>query len=435
MAAKWEKTGANVGVLEVEVDSERFAQALDEAFKRVVKRVVVPGFRKGKVPRKLFEKRFGVESLYEDAVNILLPQAYQEAVIETGIEPVDQPAVDVVQVESGKPFIFKATVTVKPEVQLGEYKGVEVEDKVFEVTDQDVEQEIENVLRSHAQIETVEDGAVEKGDVVTIDFEGTVDGEPFEGGEAEGFRLEIGSGALVAGFEDQLIGMKPGEEREIEVTFPENYHVKSLRGKVARFRVKLHEIRRPVLRELNDEFVQEISEFQTVDEYMADLRKKLEERAKLEHERYIENEVVRKAIERATIEIPPVMIEREIDHQIGHFAQQLQMQQIPLDAYLEFTGLTMEELRDQYRELAEQNVRTSLVLEAIANAEQVEITEEDVEQEIARMAEQTGLEADRVRQLLSFRDPELASFRADLKTRKTVRLLVDHAKIVPPTDN
>lgn len=232
-----------------------------------------------------------------------------------------------------------------------------------------------------------------------------------------------------------MIGMKPGEERDIEVTFPEDYHVKSLRGKVARFHVKLHEIRRPVLRELNDEFVQEISEFQTVDEYVADLRKKLEERAKLEHERYIENEVVRKAAERATIEIPPVMIEREIDHQIGHFAQQLQMQQIPLDAYLEFTGLTMEELRDQYRELAEQNVRTSLVLEAIADAEKVEVTEEDVEQEIARMAEQTGLEADRVRQLLSFRDPELASLRADLKTRKTVRLLVDHAKIVPPTDN
>ncbi|KRW92020.1 trigger factor [Alicyclobacillus tengchongensis] len=430
MTAKWEKTEANVGVLEVEVASERFAKALDEAFKRVVKRVNVPGFRKGKVPRKLFEARFGVESLYQDAVDILLPQAYQEAVVETGIEPVDQPAVDVVQVETGKPFIFKATVTVKPEVQLGEYKGLEVEDKSFDVTDETVEEELQNILRSHAQIEVIEDGAVENGDTVSIDFKGTIDGEEFEGGEAENFQLEIGSNALIKGFEEQLIGMKPGEERDIEVTFPEDYHVKSLREKLAKFHVLLHDIKRRVLRELNDEFVQEISEFQTVDEFKADLRKSLEERAKVQHDRYIEDEVVKKATANATIELPAVMVEHEIEHQLGHFAQQLQMQQIPFDAYLEFTGLTLDELKDQYREAAEQSVRIGLVLEAIANAENVEVTSEDIEAELQKIADNTQLELERVRQLMNMRDPGLASFQGELKTRKTIQLLVDHCKVV-----
>ncbi|GMA55933.1 trigger factor [Alicyclobacillus sacchari] len=430
MTAKWEKTEANVGVLEVEVASERFAKALDEAFKRVVKRVNVPGFRKGKVPRKLFEARFGVESLYQDAVDILLPQAYQEAVVETGIEPVDQPAVDVVQVETGKPFIFKATVTVKPEVQLGEYKGLEVEDKSFDVTDETVEEELQNILRSHAQIEVIEDGAVENGDTVSIDFKGTIDGEEFEGGEAENFQLEIGSNALIKGFEEQLIGMKPGEERDIEVTFPEDYHVKSLRGKLAKFHVALHDIKRRVLRELNDEFVQEISEFQTVDEFKADLRKSLEERAKVQHERYIEDEVVKKATANATIDLPTVMVEHEIEHQLGHFAQQLQMQQIPFDAYLEFTGLTLDELKDQYREAADQSVRIGLVLEAIANAENVTVTPEDIEAELQKIADNTQLELDRVRQLMQMRDPGLSSFQGELKTRKTIQLLVDHCKVV-----
>ncbi|EJY55983.1 trigger factor [Alicyclobacillus hesperidum URH17-3-68] len=430
MTAKWEKTEANVGVLEVEVASERFAKALDEAFKRVVKRVNVPGFRKGKVPRKLFEARFGVESLYQDAVDILLPQAYQEAVVETGIEPVDQPAVDVVQVETGKPFIFKATVTVKPEVQLGEYKGLEVEDKSFDVTDETVEEELQSILRSHAQIEVIEDGAVENGDTVSIDFKGTIDGEEFEGGEAENFQLEIGSNALIKGFEEQLIGMKPGEERDIEVTFPDDYHVKSLREKLAKFHVLLHDIKRRVLRELNDEFVQEISEFQTVDEFKADLRKSLEERAKVQHDRYIEDEVVKKATANATIELPAVMVEHEIEHQLGHFAQQLQMQQIPFDAYLEFTGLTLDELKDQYREAAEQSVRIGLVLEAIANAENVEVTSEDIEAELQKIADNTQLELERVRQLMNMRDPGLASFQGELKTRKTIQLLVDHCKVV-----
>jgi trigger factor len=272
MAVKWEKTEANVRVLEVEVDSDRFAEALDWAYRKVVKRVSVPGFRKGKVPRRLFEQRFGVEALYEEAVDYILPKAYDDAVKESGIFPVDRPDVSIVQIEKDKPFIFKATVTVKPEVQLGTYKNLEIEDKAFEIEENAVDEEVDRVRRAHAEINVLEEGEVESGDTVNIDFNGTVDGEAFEGGEAENYQLEIGSGLFVSGFEDQLVGMKPGEDREVTVTFPEDYHVKGLAGMEAKFQTKLHDIKRKVLRDLNDEFVQEISEFQTVDEFIADVK-------------------------------------------------------------------------------------------------------------------------------------------------------------------
>ncbi|WP_067933048.1 trigger factor [Alicyclobacillus kakegawensis] len=427
MTAKWEKTEANVGVLEVEVPSDRFAEALDYAFKRVVKRVNVPGFRKGRVPRKVFEMRFGVEALYQDAVEYLLPRAYDEAVQETGIEPVAQPDVDVVQVESGKPFIFKATVTVKPEVVLGPYKGVEVEDKAFEVTDELLEEELTNIRKAHAELQVLEDGEVEQGDLVNIDFRGTVDGEPFEGGEAENYQLEIGSGVFIKGFEEQLIGMKPAEERDITVTFPGDYHVKALAGKEAVFHVVLHDMKRKVLRDLDDEFVQEISDFQTVDEFVADVRKRLEERMQQDHQRYLEDQVVEKVAANATIDIPSVMIDHEIDHQLGHFAEQLSMQQIPLDGYLEFTGQTRDELREQFREAAERRVRTSLVLEAIAEQEGLTATDEEVKAEVAKMAESAGVEQERVEQILSLRDPGLSGLRNDLTTRKTVSFLVENS--------
>jgi trigger factor len=430
MTVKWEKTEANVGVLEVEVDSERFAEALDWAFRKVRARVNVPGFRKGKVPRKIFEARFGVEALYQDAIDYLLPRAYEEAVAESGIEPVDRPSVDVIQVEAGKPFVFKATVTVKPEVKLGEYKGIEVQDKEFPVDDEAVNEEIDRILKSHAEITVVEDGEVQEGDSVNIDFFGTIDGEPFEGGEAENYQLEIGSGLFIKGFEEQLVGMKPGEERTIEVTFPEDYHVKTLAGKLAKFRVVLHDIKRKVARELNDEFVQEISEFKTVDEFKEDVKKQLLERADFQHKRYIEDEVVEKVVAGATIDIPEVMIEHEINHQIDNFARQLQMQQIPFDEYLEFTGMTREELKERFRESAERNVRTALVLDAVAAVEGLAPTDEDIDAEIAKLAESTGLEAERVRQMLALRDPGFVSLQSELRTRKTVTFLVENSKVV-----
>lgn len=430
MTAKWEKTEANVGVLEVEVPSDRFNEALDWAFKKVVKRVSVPGFRKGKVPRRMFEQRFGVESLYQDAVDFILPHAYEDAVRETGISPVDRPQVDVVQIERDKPLVFKATVTVKPEVVLGTYKGLEIQDKTFEADEDALEQEIEQIRKSHAEIDVVDDGEVQAGDTVNMDFVGTVNGEEFEGGEAENYQLEIGSGLFVAGFEEQLIGMKPGEERDINVTFPEDYHVKTLAGEEANFHVKLHDIKRRTLRELSDDFVQEISEFQTVDEFVADLKSKLAERKQQEHQRYLEEQTIEAAVGNATIDLPHVMIHNEVDHQIQNFANQLQMQQIPLDDYLEFTGMTREDLEARFHDSAEHSVRSGLVLEAIANAEGLEPTDEDVDAELAKVAESANLTVDRVKQLMGMRDPGFMGLRNDLRTRKTVAFLVEHSKIV-----
>jgi trigger factor len=431
MTQKWEKTETNVGVLEVEVSSERFTSALDTAFKKVVKQVNVPGFRKGKVPRRIFESRFGVESLYQDAVDVLLPEAYQEAVDEAGIEPVDRPSVDVIQVEVGKPFIFKATVTVKPEVQLGDYKGIEVEDKSTDVTDEDVQAELETIRASHAEIQVVEDGEVENGDTVNIDFLGTVDGEAFEGGEAENYQLEIGSGTFIPGFEDGLLGLKVGEERDITVTFPEEYHVKALAGQDAIFHVKLHDIKRKSLREIDNEFVQEISDFETVEDYVADVKAKLAERKESERKQSVENDVIREAVARAEVEIPDAMIEHEVDHQVQNFTQQLQTQNIPFDAYLEFTGMKEDEIRNQFREDAGQNVKTSLVLEAIAAAENLEVSDEDVDVELQKIADSAEMSLDRVKSMLGMRDPDFRNMKNDLRMRKTVEFLVDNSKVTP----
>jgi trigger factor len=430
MTVKWEKTEANVGVLEVEVDSDRFTEALDWAFKKVVKQVSIPGFRKGKVPRKMFESRFGVESLYQDAIDYILPQAYESAVQESGIQPVDRPSVDVVQVESGKAFVFKATVTVKPEVQLGDYQEIEVTDKAFDADEDALEKEIESVRANHAEINVVDDGEVQTGDAVNIDFLGTVDGEEFEGGEAENYQLEIGSGMFIQGFEEQLIGLKPGEERDITVTFPEDYHVKSLANKAAQFHVTLHDIKRKSLRDMDDEFVQEISDFETVDAFVEDLKKQLTDRKAAEHQNYIEEETVKAVVASATVDIPQAMIDHEADHLVGNFAQQLQMQQIPMDAYLEFTGMTHEELRAQFAESAEQSVRSALVLEAVAKQENIEVTEDELNAELQKIAESASLEVDRVREMLMMRDPGLQSMLADLQNRKTVAFLVEHSKVV-----
>jgi len=430
MTAKWEKTAANVGVLEVEVGTERFGEALDEAFKKVVKRVAVPGFRKGKVPRRIFEAKFGIESLYQEAVDYLLPSAYDEAVKEAGIEPVDRPSVDVVQVEVGKPFVFKATVTVKPEVSLGNYKGLEVQDKENTVSEDAVQEEVERIRKSHAEIDVVEDGEVQNEDSVNINFLGTVGGEPFEGGEAENFQLEVGSGTFIAGFEEQLIGMKPAEERDITVTFPEDYHVKTLANQAAVFKVLLHDIKRKSLRDFDDAFVQEISEHETVDAYIENTRKELEERAKADRQRHLNDQFVQGAVDNATVDVPEAMVNQEIEHQLQHFAQQLQMQQIPFDAYLEFTGTTMDEMRNQFKDAAEKSVKTGLVLEAIAKTEGFEPTAEEVDAELQKMAESVGMDLDRVKQLLMTRDPGFESTKLEIRNRKTIEYLAENGKVV-----
>ena len=435
MTVKWEKVEPNVGVLEVEVDTGQVAAALDRAFRRVVQRVNVPGFRRGKVPRKIFEARFGVESLYQDALDILLPQAYSEAVAQAEIDPVDRPAIDGVELEAGKPLRFTARVTVKPEVKLGDYAEIQYEDRAFAVGESEIAEELERLRAGHAELRVLEDGAAEKGDLLVIDFKGYVDGETFEGGEAENYQLELGSGTFVGGFEDQLAGARAGEAREVKVTFPEEYHVKSLRGKEARFDVVVHDIKRKVLPELDDDFAMDISEFETFEEFRADLVKQLEHRLEHEREHYIEEAVTAEVIRQAEVDIPPVMIEQEIDRQMQEFEGRLGQQGIPLDAYREFTGATTEELRSQFREEAARRVKASLVLEAVAAAEGVEVAAGECDLEMQKIADSAQLPFDRVRQMLESRDPGLQMMRDEIRTRKTVELLAGRARAAAPEGN
>ncbi len=428
MKASWEKTETNTGVLTVETDVEKVNAALDRAFQKVVKKVNVPGFRKGRVPRIVFEQRFGVESLYQDAVDILLPEAYEEAIRQTGIEPVAQPEIDIEQIEKGKTFIFKATVTVKPEVKLGEYKGLEVEvpEDQFQVTDEDVDQELKQMQKQQGQLEAVEDGEVQSGDRVIIDFDGYVDGEAFEGGKAEKYTLEVGSGTFIPGFEDQLIGMKPNEEKDVHVTFPEEYHVEKLAGQPAVFKVKLHEIKRLYLPELDDEFAQDVSDFDTLDELKEDIRKRLLEKAESDKENFIRNRLVEEATNNSEMEIPPVMIEREVEQMLKQFEQQLSYQGLNLENYLQFTGQDEEKLKEQMKDEAEKKIRTDLVIEAISKAEAIEVTDEEVEKEIEELAKQMERDVAEIRRLLG--EGGVERVKEQVLNKKTIDLLVFSSK-------
>lgn len=428
MAANWEKVENNQGVLTVEVDASQVDAALDQAFKKVVKKVQVPGFRKGKVPRKIFEARFGVESLYQDALDILLPAAYGQAVRETGIEPVDRPEVDVEQMEKGKSLIFKATVTVKPEVKLGDYKNLTIEPKEFTVTDEDLDAELKRMQERHAELVAVEEGPAENGDIAVIDFEGFQDGVAFEGGKAEDYSLELGSGTFIAGFEEQVVGMNVGEEKEIHVTFPEEYHSPNLAGKDAVFKVKLNSLKRKNLPALDDEFAKDVSEFDTLEELKADTKKKLEEKAEKDKEQYIREQLVLKAAENAEIDLPPVMVEHELDQMVNEFAQRLQFQGMTLELYYQFSGMDESQLRDQLRADATTRVRTALTLEAIGKAENIEVTEEDVNEELEKLAGVYGRPADELRKIFSAQDG-LAALKRDVQTRKTVDFLVAENKV------
>ncbi|GAA0355506.1 trigger factor [Bacillus horti] len=427
MSAKWEKLENNQGVLTIEVAPEKLEDALDKAFKKVVGKVNVPGFRKGKVPRKIFEARFGVESLYQDALDILLPEAYSSAIDETGIEPVDRPEVDVEQIERGQTLIVKATVTVKPEVTLGEYKGLEIPEKDFSVKDEDLNEELNKIRDRQAELTVIEDGTVEQGDTAVIDFEGFLGEEAFEGGKGENYSLEIGSNSFIPGFEDQLVGAKKSEEKEIKVTFPEDYHSEELKGKEATFKVTVHEIKRKQLPELDDEFAKDVSEFETLDEYKADLLKKLEEKAKEEEDAYKKDTVIKQAAENATIDIPAAMIETEIEQMSKEFEQRLQMQGMNLDLYFQFSGLDKEGLREQFKGDAEQRVVVNLTLEAIANTENIEVSDEEVEEELTKMSSMYGLEVDELKQRLG---SQLDGLKADVRIRKAVDLLVQNSKTV-----
>ncbi|WP_028783374.1 trigger factor [Thalassobacillus devorans] len=426
MSAKWEKKEGNQGVLTVEVPAEEFDRALDQAFKKVVKQVQVPGFRKGKMPRKLFEQRFGVESLYQDALDIVLPEAYMNAVQETEIEPVDRPEVDVQEIEKGKGVTFTAEVTVKPEVELGEYKGLEVEEMDTEVTDEDVENELKTLQEKQAELVVKEEGEVEEGDTVVMDFEGFVDGEAFEGGQADNYSLEIGSGSFIPGFEEQLQGKKAGEEVEVEVTFPEEYHAEELAGKEATFKVKIHEVKAKELPELDDEFAKDVDEeVESLDDLKKKTRERLEEQKKTDAENTKRDSLVQQASENANVEIPDAMVDTELDRMIQEFEQRLQMQGMTKDMYFQFTGSDEDGLREQMKEDAEKRVKTNLTLEAIANEENVEVSDEDVNAELENMA---GMYQTDVANLTQMLGGNTDMIKEDLKVRNAIDVLVNNSK-------
>lgn len=427
MTANWEKIEKNVGVLEVEVEVEQVTLALDKAFRKVVQKVNVPGFRKGKVPRGIFEARFGIESLYQDAIDILLPEAYTKAIDEAGIEPIDRPDVDVEQFGKGQTFKFKAKVTVKPEVKLGDYKGLVVPVEAAEVTDEEVSAELERLQQRHAELVVVDEGPAQLGDHTSIDFEGFLEGVPFDGGKGESYSLELGSGSFIPGFEEQVVGLNIAEEKDIDVTFPENYQSEDLAGKAVVFKVKLLEIKRKNLPALDDEFAKDVSEFDTLDEYKADLTSKLNGRKVKDAEIARETAIVDKATEAAELEVPQVMVDSEITHMLKDFENRLRQQGMNLDLYYQFSGQDEAALKAQMQGDAEKRVRNNLVLEEVAKAEKLEITPAEIDEELENLSKLYNRPAEELRTLFAS-NGYLENMDADLKVRKAVKFLVDNSK-------
>lgn len=432
MTATWEKKEGNQGVLSVTVPAEKFDNALDKAFKKVVKQINVPGFRKGKVPRQIFEQRFGVEALYQDAADIVLPEAYGEAIEETGIKPVDQPEIEVQQIEKGQDFKFDATVTVEPEVELGDYKGLEIEKQDADLTDEEVDEAINQQLNQLSEMVVKEDGAVEEGDTVNIDFDGYVDGEQFEGGQADSHDLEIGSGSFIPGFEEQLVGVKAGEEKDVNVTFPEEYHAEELSGKEATFKTKVNEIKYKEVPELDDEIANELdSDAETVDQYKENLRKRLAEQKQTEAENVQKEEAIQKASDNAKIDIPEAMVNTELDRMLQEFGQRMQQQGLSLETYFQISGQDESQLREQMKDDAEARVRTNLTLTAIADKEDIEVSEEDIDKELEKMSEQFNISVEDIKNTLGNTD----IVKNDVRIQKVIDLLVDEAKLVEPSED
>lgn len=426
MSVNWEKEEGNKGTLTIEVPAEKVDAAIDEAFKKVVKKVQAPGFRKGKMPRKMFEKMYGVEALYNDALDIILPEAYGNALDESGVEPIAQPEIEIDEMEKGKALVFKAIVTLKPEVKLGEYKGLEVTRQETEVTDEEIEEQLKDRQKSLAEMVVKEEGAIENGDTVNLDFEGFVDGEAFEGGKAEGYDLEIGSGSFIPGFEEQVVGLKQGEEKDVEVSFPEEYHAAELAGKPAVFKVKIHEIKTKEIPELNDELAKEIDEeVESLEALRTKLKEKTADEKKAASDTALRDELVETAAKNAEFDVPEVMVDSEVDRMMDEFGQRLQMQGMNLELYFQFSGQDEKALRAQMKDDAINRVRVSLTLEAIGATEDIKVTEEEINAELEKMSAQFGMEVDQIKQTLG----GTKVLENDLRLNKTVEFLVENAKI------
>ena len=425
MSVQVEKLEKNMAKLTIEVSADEFDAAIEQAYQKDKKKISLPGFRKGKAPRKMIEKMYGTGVFYEDAANIVIPKAYSEAAKECGEEIVSQPEISVTQIGAGQPFIFTAEVALKPAVTLGDYKGVEVEKTPVEVSEEEVDKEVDKERENNSRTIDVDDRAVEKGDMIKLNFEGFVDGTPFEGGKAEDYSLTIGSGSFIPGFEDQLIGAKIGEEVEVNVTFPEEYHAAELKGKPAVFKCTVNEIKVKELPEADDEFAKDVSEFDTLAEYKDDIRAKLLEKKTADAKREKQNKTVAKAVENATMEIPEAMITEQVRRMADDFARRLQSQGLSMDQYMQFTGLTMDALAQQMRPEALKRIQNSLVLEAIAKAENIEVSDEKVNEEIEKMAAAYKMEADKLKELIG--DAEKEQMKSDLAIQAAVDMITDAA--------
>ena len=425
MSVQVEKLEKNMAKLTVEVPAENVEKAIQGAYNKMKKSINIPGFRKGKAPRQLIEKMYGKEVFYNDAIDAMLPSAYSDAVEECGEEIVSHPQIDVVQIESGKPFVFTATVAVKPAVELGEYKGIQVEKAPIEVTDEEIEAQVNKEREANSRTVTVDDRAVAQGDIVTLDFEGFVDGVAFEGGKGENYDLTIGSNTFIPGFEDQLVGAEIGKELDVNVTFPEEYGAKELAGKAAVFKCKVNGIKVKELPAVDDEFAQEVSEFDTLDEYKADIKAKLLKEKENEAARAKEDAVIGKIIEGAKMEIPDAMVEYQTRQMLDEFAQRIQSQGISLDQYFQFTGLTEEKYMEEMKPRALQNIQSRLVLEAVAQAENLVAEEADIEEEIKKMADMYKMEADKIKELLGERQME--EMKKDIAVQKAAKLVAEAA--------
>lgn len=425
MSLQVEKLENNMAKLTIEVPADDLEKALQSAYMKQKNKIAMPGFRKGKVPRQMIEKMYGPEIFYDDAANTLIPKAYSEAYEECELEIVSRPEINVVQIEKGKSFIFTADVATKPEVKLGEYKGLEVDKVSTRVTQKEVDAKIQEEAEKNAREVVVTDRAVADGDEVILDFEGFVDGEAFEGGKGENYPLTIGSGSFIPGFEEQLVGAEAEKEVEVKVTFPEDYHAEELKGKEAVFKCTVHEIKAKELPEIDDEFAAEVSEFDTLEEYKADVKAKIKEQKAADGKRNQEDQAVERAVKNAEYEIPQPMIETQTTQMVEDFAQRIQSQGITLEQYFQFTGLTAEKMMEDMRPQAIKRIETRLVLEAVAKAENIEITDEKIDEELAKMAESYNMEVEKLKEFMG--ENEKKQMKEDLAVQEAVTFLVENA--------
>lgn len=425
MSVQVEKLEKSMAKLTIETPVEEFEAAVNKAYQKNKNKIAIPGFRKGKAPRKMIEKMYGAGIFFEDAANIIIPDAYEKAAKESELEIVAQPKIDVVQVEKDKPFIFTAEVAIKPEVTLGEYKGIEFEKKTVNVTEEDVMEEIDKVREQNSRMLTIDDRATQDGDTVLIDFDGYVNGEQFEGGKAEDYTLVLGSHSFIDNFEDQLIGKNIGDEVEVNVTFPEQYQAKELQGKLALFKVKIKEIKVKELPEVDDEFAQDVSDFETLADYKEDVKKKLTESKEAALQREKEETVITKIIDNAQMDIPEPMVDAQTRQMTQEFAQRIQSQGLSLEQYMQFTGLTPQKMVDELKPQALRRIQSRLVLEAVVAAENIEASEEDIQKEIETMASMYQMEADKLKELMG--DEEKKQIKTDVAVQKAVDFVVGAA--------